>query len=242
MIATALLRTWLRRAALGGVAMALAGLVLGAAAAGSASGSQSGGLAKAKNALLVKSDFPAGWTSQGPVTTRNSSGDSFPGENQLASCLGIPKALINVNTASATSPSFQNPAGTQFVQDSVSVFHSAKVATRQYTSMSGPKVPTCLTSVLQGPAKSELDGAAGQGVTLGTATVTAANPAALVPHSSGFVVSFSVTSHGVTDPSEVTVVTLVRGTLGSQLSLTSVGSPISNSLVRQLTSFAYGRT
>ena len=70
MIATALLRSWLRRAALGGVAARLGrpglrrrrrrfGLGL----------AQSSGLANAKKALLVKSDFPSGWTGQGSVTT-----------------------------------------------------------------------------------------------------------------------------------------------------------------------------
>jgi hypothetical protein len=242
MIATALLRSWLRRAALGGVALFLAGLVLGAAAAGSASASPSSGLANAKKALLVKSEFPAGWTSQGSVTTSGSSGNSFPGENQLASCLGVSKAEINVNTPSATSPTFQNPSGTQFVQDNVSVFHSARVGAQQMSAISNPKVPTCLTSVFQGPAKSQLDGAAGKGVTLGKATVTAVSPAALVRHSSGFTVSFQVTTQGVTVPSAVTIISMVRGTLGTQLTLTAVGTPMASSLVRQLASVAYGRT
>ncbi len=242
MIATALLRTWLRRAALGGVAVVLAGLVLGAAAAGSASAGQRSGLANAKKALVVKSEFPPGWTSQGSVTTSGSSGNSFPGENQLASCLGVSKAEINVNTPSATSPTFQNPGETQFVQDNVSVFRSARVGAQQLTAISNPKVPRCLTSVFQGPAKSQLDAAAGKGVTLGKATVTAVSPAALVPHSSGFTVSFQVTTRGVTVPSAVSVISMVRGTLGTQLTVTSVGAPMANSLLRQLAAAAYGRT
>ncbi len=242
MIATALLRTWLRRAALGGAVLAVAGLVFGAAAAGSASAAQSSGLVNAKKALLVKSDFPSGWTSQGSVTTSGSSTSSFPGENQLAACLGVPQKVVNVNTPSATSPTFQNSGGTQFVQDNVSVFRSTKQANQQYGAISNSKVPACLTSLFQGPAKSELAGAAGSGVTLGKATVTAVSPSALVPHSSGFTVSFTATSQGTSLPSAVTVVTMVRGTLGSQLSLTSVGTPISSSTTRHLASVAYGRT
>ncbi|HTU39393.1 MAG TPA: hypothetical protein VMF35_15450 [Acidimicrobiales bacterium] len=243
MIATALLRSWLKRAALGGIALAVAGLVIGAAAAGSAAGSQtSTRLAGAKKALLVKADFPSGWTSQGSVSTTTSSNGSFPGEDQLASCLGVPKSVVNVNPPSATSPTFQNAAGNQFVEDNVSAFRSAKVASGQYTAIANPKVPACLTSLFQGPAKSELDNAAGKDVSLGKATVAAVSPSALVPHSSGFVVAFDVTTKGVTVPSSVAVISMVRGAYGSELTLTSVGTPISNSLSRQLASTAYGRT
>jgi hypothetical protein len=242
MIVTAMRQSWFRRITAGGAFVAAVVLVGVTASPGAASPSQSAALAQAKRALLVKSNFPSDWTHQGAVTTSGSSSGSFPGANQLASCLGVSKSLIVVNTPSATSPTYQNPDGTQFVQDNVSVFRSAKQGSTQYALISGPKVPGCLTQVLQGPAASALAGSAGKGVTLGKAVVTAVSPAALVPHTSGFTIAFPVTVKGVTLPSTVTVLTMVRGTLGSQVTVTAVGGPVANSFMRQLAGAAYGRT
>jgi hypothetical protein len=219
------------------------GLLIGLAAGpASATGGQ-GALAQAKKDLLVRTDFPAGWRGQGSVSTSSGSGgSSFPGENQLAACLGVRAAVINLNTPNATSPNFQNKAGTDYAQDNVSVFPSTKVAARQYTTIADPKVPGCLTTVFQGPAKQEVADEAGKNVTLGTITVAPANPASLVPHATGFTISFPVTTQGITVKSAVTIVSMVRGNTGSQLTLTSVGLPFPSALARHLASVAYTRT
>jgi hypothetical protein len=246
MIITAGLRPWFRAAALLAVLVGTAGLVLGLGAgpagAGQTASTISSEEAQAKPHLIVHSDFPSGWSGQGKVTTSDSGG-SFPGAGQLAACLGVSPSLINAKTPQATSPNFQNKAGTDYVQDSVSVFRSSKQGTQEYAAIADPKVPSCLTEVLATPAaKQQLQQSAGSGVTIGTVTVTATNPAVLVPHSSGFTISFPATSQGITANSSVSVVSIVRGKLGSQVSFTSVGLPFPVSLERHLVSVASGRT
>ena len=219
------------------------GLLIGLAEGPASANGGQGALAHAKKDLLVRSDFPTGWSGQGSVSTSSGNGgSSFPGENQLASCLGVSAAVINLNAPNATSPNFQNKAGTDYAQDNVSVFPSPKVAARQYTTIAGPKVPSCLTTVFQGPARQELANEVGKNVTLGTITVASANPSWLVPHSTGFTLSFPLTTQGITVKSAVTIVSMVRGSTASQLTLTSVGLPFPSALARHLASVAYTRT
>lgn len=249
MIATAFVRSWMRRLALALGALALAGVALGLAAgnASAAGGSKSGSvnLTPAKKALLVKADLPAGWTGQGKVTTSKvDTAGTFPGEEQLAACLGVSKAALGTDSPSATSPNFQDKNGTGFVQDNVSVFPSAKAAASSYRTIANPKVPTCLTTAFQDPAaKAQLEGSAGSGVTLGAISVTPAPASILIPHTSGFTVAFNATEQGTTAHSAVTLVSMARGALGSQLTFTAVGtSSLPVSLERHLISVAYGRT
>lgn len=249
MIATASLRSWIRRLALGGAVLALAaGVAVGvaagtASASGSGSGSGSVNFAPAKKALLVHADFPSGWTGQGRVTTSKSEGGKFPGDAQLASCLGVAKSLLDTNTPSASSPTFQDKTGTVFVQDNVSVFPSSKVGSQNYTTISNPKVPSCLNTVLQDPAaKAQFLGTSGGNVTVGAVSVTAAPKSLLVPHASGFTIAFDATEQESTAHTTITLVSMVRGTLGSQIAFTSVGDTFPTSLAKHLVAVAYGRT
>ena len=250
MIATALLRSWIRRLALGGAVLALAGVALGVAAgtasaagSGSASGSGSVNFAPAKKALLVRTDFPSGWTGQGSVSTSKSGSGKFPGDAQLASCLGVAKSFLDTNTPSASSPTFQDKTGTVFVQDNVSVFPSAKVGARNFSTISNPKVPGCLNTVLMDPAaKAQFLGTTDGSVSVGAVTVTAAPKSILVPHASGFTIAFDATEQESTAHTTITLVSMVRGTLGSQIALTSVSNAFPTSLARHLVSTAYGRT
>jgi hypothetical protein len=243
MIATALLRSWIRRFALGGAVLTLAGIALGVAA-GSASASVSGttNLGPAKNALLVRADFPSGWSGQGKVTTSQSDNGKVPGSDQMASCLGVPKSLLDVNTPTVTSPDFQDKTGTLFVQDNVSVFPSARSGSRSYAAIASPKVPMCLNTLLQEPAaRAQILGNTGSSVTVNAVTVTAVPHSILVPHSAGFTIAFDASEQGSTAHTSLTLVSMVRGTLGSQVTFTSVGQPLSTSLERHLVSVAYGR-
>ncbi len=224
------------------VAGGLAAVVLGLSAAPSWAGNGSGGgLGQAKKDLLVRADFPSGWSGQGGVT-KGSSSSAFPGEDQLAACLGVSKALLSLNPPSLNSPNFQNKDGSDGVQDNVSVFGSPKVGASEYAAISDPRVPSCMTSDLQGPGRQQLTQAIGSGATVGTITVTPAAQAMLVPHSSGFTISFPVVTQGVTVPSAVTVVSMVRGRYASQLTLTAAGLPFSATLAHHLVAAAYART
>jgi len=77
--------------------------------------------AQAKQALIVHSDFPSGWSVQGSVTTSDSTGGSanFPGGDQLIGCLGLSHYLANLATPTANSPTFSTKQGLDTVQDSV---------------------------------------------------------------------------------------------------------------------------
>lgn len=247
MIATAGLRPWIRLVAVVAALLAATGLALGSAGgpAGASPGSSAvaSDLAQAKTHLLVRSEFPSGWSGQGKVTTSPTGGNSFPGVDQLAACLGVSPSLILLPTPTATSPNFQNKAGTDYVQDAVNVFPSVKIGTEEYAAIANPKLPACFTSILQGPAKAELEkGAGSSGVTIGTVTVSAANAAALPPHTTGFTLSFPATTQGITVNTAVTFVTMVKGKIASEVQFTSVGLPFPLSLERHLGSVAYART
>lgn len=225
--------------------VALAGLVVvaGVGIAGPATGASQGSsqYAALKKALFVRADLPSGWSGPGKVTTNNGGGGGFPGQAQLASCIGVSPSLFNQHSPTATSPNFQDKAGTHYVQDNANAFPSTKVANQQYAAISGPKVPGCLTTDLQTPAaKQQLESS--MNGTIGTVTVAAANPGALVRHSSGFVITFPATVQGVTANVTLTVVSLVRGNRGHQISFTSVGTPFPTSFEHHLVAVAYGRT
>lgn len=224
------------------VVCGLAAVVLGVLAAPSwAGGTSSGGLAQAKEDLVVRSDFPSGWSGQGGVTTGDNS-STFPGEDQLASCLGVSVALLNLNAPSVNSPTFQNAQSTDTVQDNVAVFPSSRVGASEYAAISNQRVPSCMGSLLNGADRQQLAQAVGHGMTIGAVTVKPAPPAMLVPHSSGFTIAFPLTTNGVEVPAALTLVSLVRGKYASQLTLTAAGLPFPVALAHHLVATAYART
>lgn len=234
-----------RRACGGALAAALGGVVVVAGVGGGvagASGATGAQLAQAKKALLVRSDFPSGWSAQGSVTTSAGGGSTtFPGGAQLATCLGVKQSLIDVNTPSAASPPFQTKGGVYSVVDSISLFASTRLADEANAAISSPKVPGCMSTVLQGPARQSIVGSAGQGVTIGTITVAAVPHAKLPSHASGFTMSFPATDDGVTVNSAISVISVVRGKTGSQLTFEAVGKTFPASLERHLVAVAAGR-
>lgn len=239
-----------RRAGLGaGVLLGAAGaLVAGTALlgvagfAGPAGASGSSQYSSLKKDLLVHSDFPSGWSKQGGVTTSNGGGGGFPGQSQLATCVGVSPSLFNVKSPTATSPTFSDKAGEHYVQDSANTFSSTKVANEEEAAVSNIKVPGCLTADMSSPSVKQELSSQMKGATVGAVTVSAANPAGLVPHSSGFTISFPATYQGVSVNVGVTIVTLVRGKTGVQLSFTAVGLPFSTSLEHHLVGAASSRS
>jgi hypothetical protein len=229
--------------ALVGAVLAL-GLVtgIGARAGASAGSANEAALAQAKHQLIVRSDFPKSWKVSGAATTSAGGGQSsFPGADQLASCLGVPSALINMNTPSASSPDFQSSDGRFNAQENLSIFPSSKVASKGYRVLASTKVPGCMTSLLQGPEKSQLQNAIGHGITIGTVTVTGVPRSALGSHASGFTISFPAMTQEVTLPTTVTIIDVLRGKLGAQLMLSAVGQTFPASLEKHLVAAAYSR-
>ena len=116
------------------------------------------------------------------------------------------------------------------------------MAGQEYAAISSTKVPTCMTTVLQGPARQEIVNSIGKGITVGTISVVAVPRSALAAHTTGFTMSFPATSSGVTLHAAVSFISMVRGTRASQLTIESVGKAFPVSLQRHLVSVAYGRT
>jgi hypothetical protein len=241
----------------GGAVAALAVGVLmvgpaGASSPGTGSGSGSAAvkaeLTQAKAKLLVKSDFPHGWVAEGPATEEadNGGSDNFPGENQLATCLGLTPALtsaLNQSTPEVDSPSFQRTGQNEFVQEDFDIYPSAKTANEDYASMTLPKVPACLTAALALPAtKAQLQNSFGKGYTVGTATASAINPKALIPHTAGFVLSVPVTGSGVTLHVSTVVVGWARGTANPSVVFTTFDTAIPASFERHIETVAYDRS
>jgi hypothetical protein len=214
------------------------------AGASSASAKIKAEQAQARSALLVRSDFPTGWSGQGSVKTDVSSGGpaNFPGGQQVVSCLGIPKSLLDVSAPEAVSPTFQTKGGEQSAQNTVSIAPSTKVAREASSLISSPKVPTCMNAFFQSPAaRQSILGSAGNAVTIGTITVAAANRNLLIPHAAGVTISFPETVRGVTLNLQIVEISLTRGKTSSQLSLTSLTAGFSPSLARHLETVASGR-
>ena len=204
-------------------------------------GASNGALAHAKSDLIVRADFPKGWSANGSVTTSNGGGqNSFPGADQLASCLGVPSSLISMNTPSANSPTFQN-SQRDSAQENLSIFPSLKVAAEGYHVLSSPKVPGCLTALLQGPEKSQLQTDLGHGITVGSVTVTPAPPSVLGSHAGGFVISIPATTSQGTFQLAVTIIEVLRGKLGARLTLSAVNGQFPVALEKHLVSVAYKR-
>jgi hypothetical protein len=227
---------------------AVAVVVVSGAPVGASSASASAKVkaeeAQAKSELLVKSDFPSGWSGQGSVTTDNKNGGApnFPGGQQLVSCIGIPKSLLDLSTPEAVSPTFQTNGGEVSAQETVDIAPSVKLAGEANALLASPKVPGCLTTAFQGPARQSIVSSAGNGVTIGNIAVVAANPDLLIRHSTGFTVSFPATSQGVTLNVQIDLISVPHGKTDSQLTLTSVSNSFSPSLAKHLETVAYGRT
>jgi hypothetical protein len=241
--------SWLRLEA---GAKASATLVSAAAAlcllASPATAGQANGLGQAKAALLQKSDFGSGWSSQGSVTTNNGGGraDFFGGTQvlqQFATCIGVNPALVSLTPPTAKSPVFQSKGGTFVVQDYVGVYPSTTLAKADYAAFASPKGPACLTGVMQGAIGRQqlVASLGGKGIIVGNATVTRPKPSWLVPHSAGLTMSVPLTIQGMTANAVVTVVVMVRGRMASDISITSVGQSFSASLAHHLVATAYRR-
>lgn len=227
-------------AALAGVL--LAGIVTGAGApAGASPGSGGTPLAHAKHQLIVHGDFPKGWTVSGSVTTSAGGQGNFPGADLLASCLGVPSSVINVNAPAVSSPDFGSADGRDNAQENLSVFSSVKVAAQGYRALASAKTPGCMTSLLQGSDKAQLQDAIGHGITIGTVTVTGIPRSALGPHASGFTISFPAIVKGGSLATTVAIIDVLRGRLGAQLMLSGVGKGFPAGLEKHLVAVAYSR-
>jgi hypothetical protein len=239
------------RQAFGGVAGAIlaaclvaglgAGFLNGPAGASTASSRE----AQAKKALLVRADFPNGWsTAKGDHGSTSDSGSAtVPGDTQLATCLGVPIGLIDGSAPSASSPEFNQTALTISVDDTVSVFGSAKAAQAMFDTLSNPKAVGCFSAIMQGPGKTAFIGSAGlpKGETVGTFVVTRPAAGTLAPHAAGFTLTVPIISQSVTVNVKTTIALFIKGNAVQTLTFTALESGFPRALSKHLSEVAVGR-
>jgi hypothetical protein len=228
-------RRTIRGAALAGAAISMAlslALSLGAGPAGAKGTSPA--LTQDKTKLLKLSDMPTGWTSS---ANPNSNGGGFPGQAQLAACIGVPTSTITLNPPNVNSPSFGDKAQSQMVSENISVFSSSAVAQRELAAVTSAKTPACYARILNGTLKSQLAQGFGAGSTIGKITVKKASAG----RAAGFGASFTVVYQGVSVPLTLTTLFAVKGAEGMQLQFTGIGKQFPSSLEKHLTTLSVGR-
>jgi hypothetical protein len=228
-------RRTVRGVALAGAALSMAlsvALTLGAGTAGAKGSSAS--LTQAKTKLLKLTDMPKGWTSS---ANPNSNGGGFPGQAQLAACIGVPTSTITLNPPNVNSPSFGDKAQSQMVSENISVFSSNAVARKELAAVTNAKTPACYARILNGTLKTQLEIGFGAGSTIGKITVKKASSAS----AAGFGASFTVVYQGVSVPLTLTTLFAIKGTEGMQLQFTGIGKQFPSSLEKHLTTLSVGR-
>jgi hypothetical protein len=217
-----------------GVLAAVLSAAAGAGLAGAAATSAQ--TAQAKKALLVLSDLPAGWTSSPSPGT---GAGSFTGAPQLARCLGVPRQIVAFLPPEINSARLSNQGGTLQVQDSISIYPSAKFAEEEYDAVSSRAAPGCLHTLLNSTLSSGLAGGSGSGAAAHSLSVTkTASPKG----TTAFDLDTAVTGQGASVPVRLELVFFVRGELGDALEFSSLGSSgLTPSLVQHLTALALSR-
>lgn len=207
--------------------------------------------AQAKKALLVPSDFPAGWTSTASTTA---SGAGFTGAPQLAHCIGVPTQLIKVEPPQVNSLQFSDKGGSEQVQNTISVFPSATYAGEEYAAVASHKTPHCLSELFNATSGSGADSGSGSGSGSGagagagaSATVTrVSSPTGTTAFAVDIAGSSGTSGGGASQASSpatrTETVFFVHGRYGDAISIVTLGSQsVPSSLVDHLTSEAKGR-
>jgi len=94
-----------------------------------------------------------------------------------------------------------------------------------------------MTTLTNGSLKAQILGSAGKGATVGTITVTRADPADFAQGSTGLVMSLPISEQGVS----ITAVYYIKGKLGQQIDFNSYGPAFPTSLAESLTATALHR-
>lgn len=203
-----------------------------ASPAGAQTGASAAATAQAHKALLVLSDMPAGWTSTPSANSGSGSisvNGGFTGAPpQLATCLGVPRQVVEARPPEVNSAQMSNQGGTLQFQDIISVFPSTKFAQEEYAAVSGHKAAGCLRTLLN----SALGGSGKSADALSVAM--AASPRG----TTAFELDAAVTSRPVRDE----LILFVHGQLVDTLDFMGYGSSaLPQTLVQQLTALAKSR-
>ena len=107
--------------------------------------------------------------------------------------------------------------------------------------MASTKTPACMTTLMNGAFKAQILASAGKGATLGTITVTRADPAGFAPGTTGLVISLPITDQGVSVDATITAAYYIKGKLGQQIDFNSYGPGFPTSLAKSQTATAIHR-
>jgi hypothetical protein len=126
---------------------------------------------QAKKYLLVRSDMPKGWTIGKASTSEYSTPLGSVGDQQLASCLGVPLSVLSSPRPQAAVPDFVDSDAGLIVGDTVTVFPSINSAHIYFAAMENGKLAPCLAPIANSASfKSHLLGPVPKGRTLGRIT------------------------------------------------------------------------
>jgi hypothetical protein len=229
---------WASRTALAGGrigAAALACVLMVGLATSSAGASAASDKAQAKKALLVLGDMPKGWTS-----TKSSGGGNknLLGAKQLANCIGIKSSVVEANPPQVESPDFHSADQTYEVDDQISIFPSVSKAKAELAAVSNTKTPGCMTRILNGSYKSQIESSGGGGTKVGIITVARGTS---TPGTVAFVIGIPITAQGQSVQAHLTVVYFLHGKLGQEIVYYDFGTAFPTSLMAHLTSVAIHR-
>ena len=210
------------------IGVAIGGLLVAAGSGVAGAAATAAQKAEAKKALVVLSDLPGGWTSSAVPST---SASSFTGAPQLAKCIGVPTKLIANNPPRVASPLFQDPGGSELVQDTVSIYPSAAYAKAVFAAISSHRAAGCMSSLL--------NAASGAGNSEDHVTVTrVASPKG----SAAFTLGASVSENGsALTPTSTEVVYFFDGPFGNGLDVETSGSQPPAALTQHLLTLVRGR-
>jgi hypothetical protein len=220
------------------VAMTVVLLVLPASAA---SGTRKADVALARKALIVKSDFPKGWT----TSSNGGNANKNLGVPQMLACLGLPASYVDLNPPEADSPTFNQNSVGQSVDDSVDVFPSVKVADEALKLYGSPDSAKCVARAFDSASvKAVFERGIGSGSRVGNATVIALPRPVATNTSTALELRLPFTykgEHFVLASLEV-IIMARSGIEGSQLTFSNpAGSPFSSALEKHLESVTVQR-
>jgi hypothetical protein len=208
---------------------------------GGAGASTSSVLAHAKTQLLKLSDLPSGWTASRSDNSSASSTDPL-GSAQVASCIGVPKSVLDAKHHSVSSSNFTNsPSGGSLqVFDTIDVFSTSKVLHQHHAAIERSKTPRCVQTALNGAGKAAIDKAfaPAQVFLLKARKDATANFApAVFPLSIDWVLS----EQGQSIPVSLTIVFFAKGNEEQKLGFVAINGTFPATLSKHLTAVALGR-
>lgn len=196
--------------------------------------SNSAAVKGAKKALIVVSDFPAGWTTSPSGNTSS----SHLGVVQVAACLGVSAKEVTYNPPQANSPNFnQNSAGLS-AGDDVEIFPNATVVNQQFDLYSAIRAPTCFAQAFNTPSvKAAFAKQLGTGVTIGKVTSARLARPRVHDRATALSVTIPIKHGGTTITISLVGVIIVSGLKGAELIFTSAkGTAFPASLAAHLES------